>query len=594
MEKNNDFIGKILHFIFAKENLYLMLFILILLLSIILRFLAVNNAAPVGDEMVHGTHAINILGYKPLSTLVESPVWFYITDIGHEIFGITSFGSRVTSFFYGIGIIFLTFIIGSRVFNKKSALIASFLVAVSGFAMRYSAIAMDMSMMFFAMLSTYFLIDCMQKRQKISLLSALFLGIAVLNKMIAVFFGPAFAVYVIYMWKKSENKKSFVKNNTKQFIYWILIFLIIIFPIFAHNYLLYQEKGLVTEVMAQYFGINKTYYLGPLGHDQGASLQFLLPSLKSNLGAFWTMDPLLLIFFALGLIITFKAKDEILLLGSMILFYSFFMSISSGLGTHYTEWIPLFALFAAQGIIFTVNEVQKHVSSKQILTIILLIIALSTIYASWGFLSSRSAVWSLRDYAIDNIGPEDLVIVDSRIYEGRIAWMFNDKHYIGSQYAGQLLNSLDEFTGQTSSVRVHIIECDADDCGWGTVGSGPLNDSSENFFNQIKEAVPAIAKINGGGDGYNEVINQPYFTVYEANLPFKRSMFQLVDSTHKFFYYPVRFEPKEEVYDYIGPQKGLNNLISKFGYLSLWTSIMVALFSLLLVVHMTYKELTKQ
>ena len=65
------FINVIVNFIFSKDNKKYLLILFIL--GFILRFVAANNINFNADEMLHGTHAINIISSGVINVQNESP-----------------------------------------------------------------------------------------------------------------------------------------------------------------------------------------------------------------------------------------------------------------------------------------------------------------------------------------------------------------------------------------------------------------------------------------------------------------------------------------------------------------------------------------
>ena len=81
----NKIIDKSIDFIFSEDSRKYLL--LILILGVILRFIAALNVAPIADEMVHGPHAIGIIGSNAINHQNQAPIWFYLTDLSYKIFG---------------------------------------------------------------------------------------------------------------------------------------------------------------------------------------------------------------------------------------------------------------------------------------------------------------------------------------------------------------------------------------------------------------------------------------------------------------------------------------------------------------------------
>src|SRR3989344_8071919 len=141
-QKPNKILDSSINFIFSNNPLKWLL--LITILGAFLRFLMARNVSALGDEMVHGPHAIGFLHSGLISTIAHSPLWFYLTDIFMRLLGVTVFSARFLSFFYGSLSILIVYLISSRIFTKKIGLISSFLLSVSYFSIRYTLMEMDL------------------------------------------------------------------------------------------------------------------------------------------------------------------------------------------------------------------------------------------------------------------------------------------------------------------------------------------------------------------------------------------------------------------------------------------------------------------
>jgi len=196
----------------------------------------------------------------------------------------------------------------------------------------------------------------------------------------------------------------------------------------------------------------------------------------------------------------------------------------------------------------------------------------------------------MRDFAIESIEDNSLVIVDSRIYRGRIAWLFNDKHYLETGQFVQLLQEGQKI-GDENLVphTVYFIECAKDDCGWGTITGGELNDTSEAMIAQFNQIAGPVASFNGGG-GYDEETDKPHFNVYKTQVNLHPASLNFADQTHSWFYYPVRYTPKENSWDHLQLNSFNSKFWHSFGFIVLYLSIIIALMAPFLLFY----ELEKQ
>ena len=128
------------------------------LLAFTLRTIISFNLNIGADETIYAVRGIDIISANRLSTMDQGPIYYYIMDIGYKIFGVSAFSSRLPGVLFGSMAVILVFLIGSEFFNKRKALIASTLFAISGYAIR-AITELDMLMTFFILLSIYFYID---------------------------------------------------------------------------------------------------------------------------------------------------------------------------------------------------------------------------------------------------------------------------------------------------------------------------------------------------------------------------------------------------------------------------------------------------
>lgn len=592
-EENKDsskITNRFIDFLFSNDSRKYLL--LIFLLGIILRFVVANNVAPsVADEMVHGSHAIGIIGSGAISHQNECPVWFYLTDIAYKIFGVNAFSARFLSFLFGSLTIILLYLITKKIFNEKVALISSFLLAISSYYIRYTLMEMDEAMIFFVLLSFYCFINGLDNK-KVSYLSFIFMAVAVLIKPIAIPFIPVFAVYflvLVYKEKDTEKRKEFLRKNYKRIILGSLMFLVFMSPVLVYNYLLYKEKGISDIIFARFFNISPEIYSGLIG---GAGQKFSLVVMFTQgfkfLGhAFLKLDPLITILGLLGIIGIFLSKNKLakLFLSFHVITFSFLLGTQL-LETHFVIFmVPL--SFSAGFLIDKALESFKIPNSKKIICILLFLILLFNLYLLWPNLINKSAIFKGRSLTIDEVHENDIVVADSRIYRGRIVFMFHDKHYLESVYFWQVLQQTENLSGTKIPVKVYFVECLPDDCGWGTIYNQPeFNQSNEEFFSYIKNNSQKISTIiAGSSDFFN---NAPYFNVYSTIINMNPLAYQMIDNTHQWFYYPVMW--KGERYDKYALDTFPKILLHNLAYFILWLAIGIAILSPIFLVYELSRE----
>jgi len=565
---------KLVDFVFSKSTVKYVL--LIAILGAILRFVIAKNIGFLGDEMVHGPHAIGILNKFVLSRMTQSIVWFYLTDIAHKILGVTAISTRFLSIFFGILIIPIVYLLGKEFYNKKVGLTAAFLLSISAFTLRYTLIEMDITAIFFVLVAMLFFIK-KAKQGKFSYLAALFLGIGSLVKSSAFFFIPAFLIW-FYVIQEKPRKKVFSKSK-KSLIVFLIIAALMYTPILAHNYLLYKDKGIVDVYFSKYFNINREVYAYQAGVDVPFVLKDIFVGGPKMLFDIIKMDPLIMLLGIFGIFLMFRKKDRanksLLFLSTIIPFLV--LSISVLLQTHFVIIMPFMAIFAASSI----EELTKKFSNKKILYLILLAIFIINLYLILPHLTSQSAIIKTRNYAKE-IPNDALVVVDGRFYTGRTVWMFYDKIYLESNYLGGFLTDLDSSTSQKVPIDLYFVECLTDDCGWGTIKDQPeLNQTMEDLASFLKQDAVLVKTFNGGG-GYVEKTGEPTVAIYNRKILLQPEIFLLAKQTHYWWGYSVNYE--KESYDSYNVYGLFDNLIKLLASVILILAIILAALSPLLLI----------
>jgi hypothetical protein len=557
--------------------------ILIIFLATILRVWIVPKITPqVADEMVHGPHAMGVIGSGALNMQNQCPVWFYLTDIAYKIFGINSFGMRFLSIFFGILMIPLIYLLAKKFFNTKIALLASFFWAISAYVIRYSLGEMDIAMAFFVLLAIYFFFDSFIKKEIISYYVFIFMAIAVLTKPISLMFIPGFAiVFFIFLYKKqSSERKEFLKKNSKKIFIGSLIFLIFMSPVLVYNYLLYNEKQITDVLFSRFLHVSPELYQ----QLQGFEVTFSAIRIVNDGPLFlWhtfpDLNPLISLFGVLGFILIFFKKNlESKCFLFLWLIPFLFLLGTSHLQTHFVIFMIPICIFASFFIFTILDLIKSEKNKKTIFLVILGIILISNFYILFPYIKGTSAIFVMRDYAIENFDNTDIIVADARIYRGRIAFMFNDKHYIESSNFAQLVNQMNQINSSKIPVDVYYIECVVDDCGWGTIKDQPdFNQSMEQLTDYFKYVANPIGTISGGGADLYAEKSEPFFNIYHIQTTFNPQIFSLVDSTHEWFYYPVLW--KGDRYDSYELDTLSKNLLHNSAYFILWIAIIIAILS---------------
>ncbi len=576
----------ILDFFFDKDKTKILL-ILALILAFLLRLWAAATIQPFADDLVYGTHAINWLSTGATSNQNQSPLWFALADIFYRIFGVTLISGRLTSILFGSLTVLVVFLIANLIFDKKIAIISSFLLAISSFHIKHQVMEMDMTFAFFTILAAYFFLEKLKNENKISILAFLFLGLAILSKSIPITTIPGFILaFVIFYFHNKENRKILIeKQNQKNILLGIVVLLLLLLPLISYNYLLFKEKGLTDVMFARFFDI---------GMENFASIQATLPSfsferffegLRTTIIYFFLkFDPIIFLLSVVGFFISLKKKYPYnLMLISIFIFTYIFLTGTSVLSNHFVFIPPLYVIFAAIPLAW----LSKKIKFQYLISITILLILIVNLYSISDSIFSKSPTGQLRKFANSQIDDNSLVIMDSRIYIGLTSWSMNDKHYIDASLLPAVLDETKKLGMQEENIKTFFIECATDNCGGVSVNQN-LNESMEKLILQFGEPIKTI--FSGGGDGNPSNL---YFKIYQTTISQKPQILNLVDQTHMFFFYPVRWALKNQIYDSYAPKGVIDNSIDILAHLMLYLAILIALLSPIFIVYKLYETFKK-
>ena len=79
-----------------------------------------------------------------------------------------------------------------------------------------------------------------------------------------------------------------------------------------------------------------------------------------------------------------------------------------------------------------------------------------------------------------------------------------------------------------------------------------------------------------------------YFRIYNTNLNLKESSLQLADSTHNWFYYPLRYEG--ESFDDYKTEGFFDTALDKIAHFILYLEILIVLLTPLLLIYLLFEK----
>lgn len=192
------------------------------------------------DEGLHGSYILDIATkddwlFRSID-VDRPPVSFYVTALFVKILGNHVNVIRLPNFIGSIAGIFLIYLICIKLFNRGTALWASFLLAVSPYNIVFGpTVFIDVLMSFFILWSFYLL--CVDK----TFLSGVVFGLALGTKQPAVMAVPVFICFSILLFWKSNNTFN-IKLYLKKYSAWIYGCLIILALVFAWSALCQRPR----------------------------------------------------------------------------------------------------------------------------------------------------------------------------------------------------------------------------------------------------------------------------------------------------------------------------------------------------------------
>lgn len=348
---------------FSKKD-YLFLF-LILTIATYLRFYnLLERGILFWDE---GCYLLEAESYfeKPFLGIrytLAKPGHSLLIAIFFLIFGLKDYVGCITSAFFGILSVFLIFLLGNILYNKKFGFISSFLLAISPFHIIYSRSSLpEITSSFFYLLALYFYILNIKRKGIIFLIfSALFFGFSYTANFRLIFIFPLILIYEIFFFKGRIFKIA------KRYILFIIIFFLPLFLFQLPNYI-------VQKIRLDAFPHNylDTLLLFIKANIAPLNSLLFLKNIKFYLEIFFEFEGILLIFLITGLFYIFKKfnDSELILITSFFIPFFLYSYNSISVPRAVSVTIPFFILISCVGIL-NLSQKWKNFSFHFLFTIL--------------------------------------------------------------------------------------------------------------------------------------------------------------------------------------------------------------------------------
>jgi len=211
--------------------------LVILVIALVLRLIAINQSLWL-DEAI-SVNIVNALNLKSLILNFSSgdfhPPFFYILLKGwflllqrFHFYNISEIFARLPSVFFGVGTVLVTYFIGKKLFDKKTAIIAAILISTAPLHIYYSQEArMYMMSAFFASLSVYFFVCLIDKDSILSWVGFIISTVLMLYCDYLPYF--LIPVYILYLF---IYRNKIAKSTLRAFVPSFLLIFIFLIPWF--------------------------------------------------------------------------------------------------------------------------------------------------------------------------------------------------------------------------------------------------------------------------------------------------------------------------------------------------------------------------
>lgn len=194
---------------FILKHKYTIALSLILVVGLALRInLAQDDFLHKWDERFHALVAKNLLMHPLKPTLYEEPalpydyrlwyanhIWLHKQPLplwfiaaSYKVFGVAEFATRIPSLIFSVLSIIITYLLASKLFNKRIGILSAFFIAINGLIIEMAAgrIATDhydtLFLVFIEIAILFAYYNSVKQKIVYSLLSGLFIGLALLTK----------------------------------------------------------------------------------------------------------------------------------------------------------------------------------------------------------------------------------------------------------------------------------------------------------------------------------------------------------------------------------------------------------------------------
>ena len=566
--------------------------IILFILGLSIRYHAsVYNLIPERDSITAFDETVSMLiaigtvssPWQRLSTLYHGPIYFYLTDIGYKLFGVTYAGARLFSTILSTTSIALVYLLAREFYGKRIALFSAAIFTISSAQILLGTLAL------YEPLYTAFILASLlsfvrwirSSGQYYLFASVAFFVVAFNTKIIVFYLLPIYAYYLL------SRKKRIARGDTKYLLLAaiMLVFLLLLLPIPTYNFLLYMDKGIIDLNLARTFNLSQPLNYFRDMHLALADTPWLQPDIGSSAvafaGYFISIFSPAFIFLALAGTYAMLSKrtpaDFFVLLWFGV---PVFLYILLTFHLYYLVFlVPPFAIMAARGIEYIAVKVPP-IEKKLFVFILFALLVANELLILAEFTKDKSTIYKLKEF-VAKIPTDAILLSDPKIINLQAFWLFEGLSGQSAQYFTYQKNELYKYTNATDDVfaDMYYITCELENCGLDVANLADVKELSDTYKEEIISKGLLVTEIYENGLLAHRI--------YRTKVAFPHALpFYLKN----YIFYGYRIDMPEFSQDVYDIPSGFPSFLNILAHLSLLVNLIFALSMPFLALYLLHKE----
>jgi len=299
-------------------------------------------------------------GWSRLSFHDAPPLVFLAQHISMKLFGVNTVAARLPSAFAGVVSLILAYVIARELYNRRVAIIALGLLAVSSYFIWISRIAYLEGIELACILGSIWCFIKSQKRQRWLLGWGVCLGLACLSKYTAFYLFPVFAIWTLWL-RRDLIQRPVIRTTVAA----IGIVFALFVPIIMYNVYMFRARGhfdmqfsiLFGQSMSDWPIINRS-----IGSNVATNVGLTFQTIRESISDIWFVAWSLSLVVMMYEVLKRRANEHACVLLNVLCLTILFALLAPAV-----RYLPLYTPFIAIGIAYgcdvgwmTVSRLSSH------------------------------------------------------------------------------------------------------------------------------------------------------------------------------------------------------------------------------------------